>query len=101
MGKIDSRTLPVEVLKERRSRAVEMRLDGTSLKEAAAQCEMPSMTVIAAMKSPPRNSLTTKCDDAGAGRAAQVDRRQPASKRGSCSLQTDPRPDLRSYERRP
>ena len=50
MGKIDSRTLPVDTLIERRRRAVKMRLDGTSLKGTAAQCEMSRTTVIAALK---------------------------------------------------
>ncbi len=50
MSKIDSRTLPVDPLNERRRRAVKMRLDGTSLKDTAAQCEMLRMTVIAAVK---------------------------------------------------
>ncbi|MCS6762691.1 MAG: hypothetical protein MO853_00005 [Candidatus Protistobacter heckmanni] len=40
MEKIDSRTLPVAALNERRRRVVKMRLDGVSLKDAAAQCEM-------------------------------------------------------------
>lgn len=50
MDKIDSRTLPVEVLNERRRRAVKMRLDGASLQDTAAQCEMSRTTVIAAVK---------------------------------------------------
>jgi transposase len=50
MEKIDSRTLPVDALNERRRRAVKMRLDGASLKDAAAQCEMSRTTVIAAVK---------------------------------------------------
>ena len=50
MDKIDSRTLPVDALNERRRRAVKMRLDGTSLKDTAAQCEMSRTTVIAAVK---------------------------------------------------
>ena len=50
MDKIDSRTLPVDALNERRRRAVKMRLNGVSLKEAAAQCEMSRTTVIAAVK---------------------------------------------------
>src|SRR5574343_768030 len=50
MDKIDSRTLPVAALNERRRRAVKMRLDGVSLKDAAAQCEMSRTTVIAAVK---------------------------------------------------
>jgi hypothetical protein len=36
MDKIDSRTLPVDALNERRRRAVKMRLDGASLKDTAA-----------------------------------------------------------------
>lgn len=50
MEKIDSRTLSIEALNERRRRAVKMRLDGVSLKETAAQCEMSRTTVIAALK---------------------------------------------------
>lgn len=50
MDKIDSRTLPVQALNERRRRAVKMRLDGVSLKETAAQCELSRTTVIAAVK---------------------------------------------------
>ncbi|MCS6764033.1 MAG: helix-turn-helix domain-containing protein [Candidatus Protistobacter heckmanni] len=50
MDKIDSRTLPVAALNERRRRAVKMRLDGVSLKDAAAQCEMSRTTLIAAVK---------------------------------------------------
>lgn len=50
MDKIDSRTPPVDALNERRRRALKMRLDGTSLKDTAAQCEMSRTTVIAAVK---------------------------------------------------
>lgn len=50
MDKIDSRTLSVEALNERRRRAVKMRLQGVSLKETAAQCEMSRTTVIAALR---------------------------------------------------
>ena len=50
MDKIDSRRLSVEALNERRRRAVKMRLQGVSLKETAAQCEMSRTTVIAALK---------------------------------------------------
>ena len=50
MDKIDSRTLPVDALNERRRRAVKLRLDGVSLKDTAAQCEMSRTTVIAAVK---------------------------------------------------
>lgn len=50
MDKIDSRTLPVAALNERRRRAVKMRLNGVRLKDAAAQCEMSRTTVIAAVK---------------------------------------------------
>lgn len=50
MEKIDSRTLSVEALNERRRRAVKMRLQGVRLKETAAQCEMSRTTVIAAVK---------------------------------------------------
>jgi transposase len=50
MDKIDSRTLPVEALNERRRRAVKMRLDGVSLKQTPTQCELSRTTVIAAVK---------------------------------------------------
>jgi transposase len=50
MDKIDSRTLSVDALNERRRRAVKMRLDGVPLKDTAAQCEMSRTTVIAALK---------------------------------------------------
>src|SRR6218665_761808 len=50
MDKIDSRTLSVDALDERRRRAVKMRLDGVSLKDTVAQCEMSLTTVIAALK---------------------------------------------------
>ena len=45
MEKIDSRTLSTEALNERRRRAVKMRLQGVSLQETAAQCEMSRTTV--------------------------------------------------------
>lgn len=64
MDKIDSRTLPVDALNERRRRAVKMRLGGTSLKETAAQCEMSRTTVIAAVKA----------FEAGGWKAVDVDR---------------------------
>jgi hypothetical protein len=48
MDKIDSRPLPVEALNERRRRAVKMRLDGVSLEQTAAHCELSRTTVIAA-----------------------------------------------------
>ncbi|MCS6763465.1 MAG: helix-turn-helix domain-containing protein [Candidatus Protistobacter heckmanni] len=50
MDNIDSRTLPVAALNERRRRVVKMRLDGVSLKDTAAQCEMSRTTLIAAVK---------------------------------------------------
>jgi len=50
MDKIDSRTLSVGALNERRRRAVKLRLGGMSLKDTAAQCEMSRTTVIAALK---------------------------------------------------
>ncbi len=50
MEKIDSRTLPLAALNERRRRAVKMRLEGASLKDTAAQCEKSRTTVIAAIK---------------------------------------------------
>lgn len=64
MDKIDSRTLPVDALNERRRRAVKMRLDGTSLKDTAAQCEMSRTTVIAAVR----------VYEAGGWKAVDVDR---------------------------
>ena len=64
MDKIDSRTLSVQALNERRRRAVKMRLEGVSLKETAAQCEMSRTTVIAALKA----------FHAGGWKAVEVDR---------------------------
>jgi transposase len=64
MDKIDSRTLPSDALNERRRRAVKMRLDGTGLKDTAAQCEMSRTTVIAAVKA----------YEAGGWKAVDVDR---------------------------
>ncbi|KDP88142.1 endonuclease DDE [Cupriavidus sp. SK-3] len=48
--KIDSRTLSVEALNERRRQAVKMRLQGVSVNETAAQCELTRTTVSAAFK---------------------------------------------------
>jgi len=64
MEKIDSRTLPLAALNERRRRAVKMRLEGASLKDTAAQCEMSRTTVIA----------TIKAYSAGRWKAVDVDR---------------------------
>jgi transposase len=64
MEKIDSRPLPLAALNERRRRAVKMRLEGASLKDTAAQCEMSRTTVIAAIRP----------YDAGGWRAVDVDR---------------------------
>lgn len=64
MEKIDSRTLSLDALNERRRRAVKMRLEGTSLKDTAAQCEMSRTTVIAAVKA----------YEAGGWKAVDVDR---------------------------
>lgn len=50
MDKIDSRTLPVAALNERRRRAVKLRLDGVPLKDVAVQCELSRTTVIAAVR---------------------------------------------------
>ncbi|MCW7541985.1 helix-turn-helix domain containing protein [Aquabacterium sp. A7-Y] len=50
MDKIDSRTLSVDALNERRRRAVKMRRQGVSLKETTVQCEMSRTTVSAARK---------------------------------------------------
>src|SRR6218665_2105892 len=47
---IGCRSLWVDAVDERRRRAVKMRLDGVSLKDTAAQCEMSRTTVIAAIK---------------------------------------------------
>jgi hypothetical protein len=47
MGKIDSRTLPVEALNGRRRRAVKMRLDGVPLQDVEVQCQLSRITVIA------------------------------------------------------
>lgn len=51
MEKIDSRTLPLQALNERRRRAVKMRMDGYGVDETARQCELARGTVIAAHKS--------------------------------------------------
>lgn len=48
--RIDSRTLSVEALNERRRQAVKMRLQGVSVNETAAQCELTRTTVSAAFK---------------------------------------------------
>jgi transposase len=64
MDKIDSRTLPVQALNERRRRAVKMRLDGVPLKDVAVQCELCRTIVIAAVKA----------FHAGGWRAVMVDR---------------------------
>ena len=50
MSKIDSRTLTISALNERRRRAVKMRLNGMLIKEIAIACEMSRTTVIAAHK---------------------------------------------------
>jgi transposase len=62
--KSDSRTLPVAALNERRRHGVEVRREGTSLKDTAAQCEMSRTTVIAAVKA----------NEAGDWKAADIDR---------------------------
>jgi transposase len=64
LDKIDSRTLPLDALNERRRQAVKMRLEGTSLKDAAALCEMSRTTVIAAQEA----------YEAGGWKAVDVDR---------------------------
>ncbi len=64
MDRIDSRRLPLDALNERRRRAVKMRLQGTSLKDTATQCEMSRTTVIAALKA----------YEAGGWKAVDVDR---------------------------
>lgn len=48
MDKIDTRTLPLEVLNERRRRAVKLRESGMTLREVAAQAELSVPTVMAA-----------------------------------------------------
>ena len=48
MDKIDTRTLPLEVLNERRRRAVKLRESGMTLREVAAQTELSVPTVMAA-----------------------------------------------------
>ena len=50
MEKIDSSTLPLEALNERRRRAVKMRMDGYGVDETARQCELARGTVISAHK---------------------------------------------------
>lgn len=62
-GKIDSRTLPVDALNERRRHVVKMWLDGLSPKDAAAQREMSRTTEIAAVRA----------YEAGGSRALEVD----------------------------
>lgn len=64
MDRIDSRRLPLDALNERRRRAVKTRLQGTSLKDTATQCEMSRTTVIAALKA----------YEAGGWKAVDVDR---------------------------
>lgn len=64
MDRIDSRRLPLDALNERRRRAVKTRLQGTSLKDTATQCEMSRTTVIAA----------SKAYEAGGWKAVDVDR---------------------------
>lgn len=79
MDKIDSRTLPVDALNERRRRAVKMRLDGTSLKDTAAQCEMSRTTVIAAVKAYETGGWkAVDVDRGGAGRSAVAARSAPS-----------------------
>jgi transposase len=50
MEKVDFQRRPQDALNERRRRAEKLRLDGASLKDTAAQCEMSRTTVIAAVK---------------------------------------------------
>ncbi len=64
MTEIDSRTLTLAALNERQRRAVKMRLQGVSLKDTAAQCEMSRTTVIAAVKA----------YEAGGWKAVEVER---------------------------
>ncbi|MFN9030159.1 MAG: helix-turn-helix domain-containing protein [Betaproteobacteria bacterium] len=78
MDKIDSRTLPVDALNERRRRAVKMRLDGTSLKDTAEQCEMSRTTVIAAVKAYETGGWKAVDVDRGAGRSAVAARSAPS-----------------------
>jgi hypothetical protein len=90
MDKIDSRTLPVDALNERRRRAVKMRLEGTSLKDTAAQCEMSRTTVIAAVKAYEAGGWKAVDVDRG-GRPVGSDRHggrrsPPEERRGGASL---------------
>lgn len=48
MDKIDTRTLPLEVLNERRRRAVKLRESGMTLRQVASQSELSVPTVMAA-----------------------------------------------------
>ena len=85
MKKVDSHTLPLEALNERRRRAVKMRLDSTSLKDMAAHCKMSRTTVTAAVKA----------HRAGGWRAVEVGRGgRPARSmpsRWCCELLLQPR----------
>src|SRR6218665_162499 len=75
MDTIDSRTLSVAALDERRRRAVKMRLDGVSLKDTAAPCEMSRTTLIAALNA-----------HAEGGRRATHDRPRMSRKHGAHTL---------------
>jgi transposase len=74
MDKIDSRTLPVEALNERRRRAVKLRLDGVPLKDVATQCELSRTTVIAAVRA----------FEAGGWKAVAISR--PGREVGTCRI---------------
>jgi len=50
MNKVDSRTLPVKALNERRRRAVKIRLAAVKLKDTAAPCDISRTSVITALK---------------------------------------------------
>ena len=73
MDKIDSRTLPVDALNERRRRAMKMRLDETSLKATAAQCEISRTTMIAAVKAYEAGGWKAVDVDRGSGRTLTVE----------------------------
>ncbi|MGQ0530402.1 MAG: IS630 family transposase [Panacagrimonas sp.] len=76
MDKIDSRTLPVDALNERRLRAVKLRMSGVPLKDVAVQCDLSRTTVIAAVKA----------YKAGGAKAVAI--RRLGRKPGTCRLLT-------------
>jgi transposase len=50
MERTDTRTLPIEVINERRRRAVKLRLSGLAIREVAKQAELSPQTVVTVMK---------------------------------------------------